>query len=94
MVYLRGHLMEFVRPSLPPGVTLCADAERLPDGTALRVAGGPIARQHLLGEDGTAFATIEDESGDVPLIVWPLVFARQRRALRSRVLLVRVTVSR
>ena len=93
-VYPRGHLMEFVRPSLPPGVTPCADVEGLPEGTALRVAGWPIARQHPRGEDGTVFVTIEDESGEVQIILWPRVFARYRRALRSRVLLVRGTVSR
>ena len=85
-VYPRGHLMEFVRPSLPPDVTPCADVEGLPEGTALRVAGWPIARQHPRGEDGTVFVTIEDESGEVQLILWPRVFARYRRALRSRVL--------
>ena len=93
-VYPRGHLMEFVRPSLPPDVLPAAEAEGLPDGAALRVAGWPIARQHPRGEDGTVFVTIEDESGEVQLILWPRVFARYRRALRSRVLLVRGAISR
>ena len=58
------------------------------------MAGWPIARQHPRGEDGAAFVTIEDESGEVQLILWPRVFARYRRELRSQVLLVRGTVSR
>ena len=93
-VYPRGHLMEFVRPTLPPGVTPAADVEGAPEGKALRVAGWPIARQHPRGEDGTAFVTIEDESGEVQLILWPRVFARYRRELRGQVLIVRGTVSR
>ena len=93
-VYPRGHLMEFVRPSLPPGVLPCAEAEGLPDGTAVRVAGWPIARQHPRGEDGTVFVTIEDETGEVQVILWPRVFARHRKQLRSQVLLIRGKVSR
>ncbi|MCY3505058.1 MAG: DNA polymerase III subunit alpha [Chloroflexi bacterium] len=92
-VYPRGHLMEFVRPSLPPGVTPCADVEGLPDGTALRVAGWPIARQHPRGQEGTVFVTIEDESGEVQVILWPRVYARHRKELRSEVLLIRGQVS-
>ena len=93
-VYPRGHLMEFVRPALPPGVLPCAEAEGLPDGTAVRVAGWPIARQHPRGKEGTVFVTIEDESGEVQVILWPRVFARHRKELRSQVLLIRGKVSR
>ena len=93
-VYPRGHLLEFVRPTLPPGVLPAAKVEGAPEGKVLRVAGWPIARQHPRGEDGTAFVTIEDESGEVQLILWPRVFARYRKELRSQVLLVRGRVSR
>ena len=58
------------------------------------MAGWPVARQHPRGKDGTVFVTIEDETGDVQLILWPHVFARHRRELGSRVLLVRGVVSR
>lgn len=40
------------------------------------------------------FVTIEDEDGDMQLILWPHVFARGRRALGSRIILVHGTVSR
>ena len=66
----------------------------LPDGHSVRVAGWPVARQHQRGRSGTGFVTIEDEEGDVQLIIWPKVFARYRRALGSRVILARGTVSR
>ena len=65
----------------------------MPEGTALRVAGWPIARQHPRGEDGTVFVTIKDESGTCSSS-WPRVFARYLRSLRSLVLLVRGAVSR
>ena len=93
-VYPGGHLMEFVRPSLPPGVTPCAEVEGMADGAALRVAGWPIARQHPRGKEGTVFVTIEDETGEVQVILWPRVHARHRKELRSQVLLIRGRVSR
>ena len=40
------------------------------------------------------FVTIEDEVGDVQIIVWPRVFARRRRELKSCVILVDGEVSR
>ena len=40
------------------------------------------------------FVTIEDETGDVQVILWPQVFARRRRELKSRVILVDGAVSR
>ena len=46
-----------------------------------RQAGWPIARQDPRCEQGTGFATIEDESGEVQCVLWPWVFARYRRAL-------------
>ena len=51
-------------------------------------------RRLARGKDGTVFVTIEDETGDVQLILWPGIFARHRRELGSRVLLVRSVVSR
>ena len=35
------------------------------------------------------FVTIEDETGDAQLMIWPHVFRRSRRQLGSHVLLVR-----
>ena len=93
-VYPRGHVMEFVRPTLEADVLPTAEVEAMPDGQHVRVAGWPVARQHPRGRDGTVFVTIEDEEGDVQLILWPRVFALYRRTLGSRVILVRGTVSR
>ena len=53
-----------------------------------------VVGQHPRGQDGTIFVTIEDETGDVQIILWPRVFARCRRELGSQVVLVRGEVSR
>ena len=93
-IYPRGHVMEFVRPTLDSDVLPTSAVEALPDGHVVRVAGWPVARQHPRGRSGTVFVTIEDEEGDVQLILWSKVFARHRRALGNRVILAQGTVSR
>ena len=93
-VYPRGHLMEFVRPNLRPGVLPAVEVEKLDDGDEVVVAGWPVARQHPRGREGTVFVTIEDETGDVQIILWPRVFTRCRRELGSNVVEVTGVVSR
>ena len=93
-IYPKGHVMEFVRPILPPNVLRTSDIDNLPEGEKVLVAGWPVARQHPRGMEGTVFVTIEDETGDVQLIVWPRVFARYKRELGNHVLLARGVVSR
>ena len=93
-IYPKGHLMEFVRPSLSTDVLPAASMEEIEEGREILVAGWPVARQHPRGKDGTVFVTLEDETGDVQLILWPRVFSRYRGELRSNVLLAKGTVSR
>ena len=93
-VYPRGHLMEFVRPGLDPNVLPTVDVERCGDDQWVTVAGWPVARQHPRGRDGTVFVTIEDETGDVQVIVWRDLLARRRRELGSQVVEVTGRVSR
>ena len=81
--------MEFVRPTLSSQVLPAAAVEEKGDGEEVLVAGWPVARQHPRGQDGTVFVTIEDETGDVQLILWPRVFARCRRVLGNQVILAR-----
>ena len=90
----QGHLMEFVRPTLSSQVLPAAAVEEKGDGEEVLVAGWPVARQHPRGQDGTVFVTIEDETGDVQLILWPRVFVRCRRVLGNQVILARGRVSR
>ena len=93
-IYPRGHLMELVRPGLGPDVLPAVDVERRGDDERVTVAGWPVARQHPRGRDGTVFVTIEDETGDVQVIVWSDLFARRRRELGSQVVEVTGRVSR
>ena len=93
-IYPRGHMMEFVRPTLTLDVLPAAAMEEMGDGKKVLVAGWPVARQHPRGQDGTVFVTIEDETGDVQLILWPKMFARCRRALGNQVILAKGRVSR
>ena len=93
-IYLQGHLMEFIRPNLGRGVLPTTAVCRLEEGARALVAGWPIARQHPKGREGTVFATVEDEEGDVQLILWPQVFQCHRRDLQSNIVLARGTVSR
>ena len=93
-IYPRGHLMEFVRPGLSPDALPASALEEVEEGREVLVAGWPVARQHPRGKEGTVFVTLEDETGDVQLILWPRVFSRHRGELRSNVLLARGVVSR
>ena len=93
-IYPRGHLMEFVRPTLGPGILPAAEVEGRCDGEEVMVAGWPVARQHPRGRNGTVFVTIEDETGDVQLILWSRIFAQFRARLRSRVIQATGQVSR
>ena len=93
-IYPRGHLMEFVRPTLSPRVLPTAAVESVGEGEEVLVAGWPVARQHPRGRNGTVFVTIEDETGDVQLILWPHVFARCRSKLRNQVIEARGVISR
>ena len=93
-IYPRGHLMQFVRPTLAPGVMTCAEVERLDDGAPVLVAGWPVARQHPKGRNGTIFVTIEDETGDAQVILWPHIYKQYRRELGSQVVLITGEISR
>ena len=89
-----GHLMEYLRETLDEEVLTTAEVEDRAETEEVLVAGWPIARQHPRGIGGTVFVTIEDETGDVQVIIWPDVFARYKKQLRSQVILVRGVISR
>ena len=93
-IYPKGHLMEFVRPTLGRHIRSSVEVERLGEGAAVTVAGWPVARQHPRGREGTVFVTIEDEFGDVQIILWGDVFARYSRELDSQVIEVSGVISK
>ena len=92
--YPSGHVMEFVSPRLSAGVLPGAAVQEAPDGEEVLVAGWPVARQHPRGKEGTVFVTIEDETGDMQLILWAKDFAMHRRELKRSILFARRVVSR
>jgi len=79
---------------LGKSVRHAAEAEKAPEGQVLTVAGWPVARQHPRGEMGTVFVTIEDETGDLQLILWPAVFEKYRTAMNGTIIKATGSISR
>jgi error-prone DNA polymerase len=62
----------------------CLDSEevtRKRSGARVRVAGLVVLRQRPATAKGTTFVTLEDEKGNVQIIVWPTLGERQRKEL-------------
>jgi len=74
------------------------DAEKmrqLPHGSAARVAGLVTCRQRPDTASGVVFVTLEDETGNINVVVWNRLVERQRRELLgARLLGVHGTIER
>jgi error-prone DNA polymerase len=81
------HPLELLRPHLPPGTLSSAELERQLDRAAVAVAGMAIARQRPSTANGIVFMLLEDEFGQVNLIVPPAVYERHRAIVRGEPLL-------
>ena len=81
------HPLELLRPHLPEGVLSSAELERCRDGRRVRVAGMAIARQRPSTAKGVVFMLLEDEAGQMNLIVPPPVYERYRALVRGEPLL-------
>jgi len=81
------HPLELLRPHLPQGVLSSAELERCRDGRRVRVAGMAIARQRPSTAKGVVFMLLEDEAGQMNLIVPPTVYERYRALVRGEPLL-------
>ena len=76
---LRDHPMSFLRSDLRRrGIVTCAEAGGLPDGRWTFAAGLVLVRQRPGSAKGVMFATLEDESGVINIVVWPSLFEKQR----------------
>jgi error-prone DNA polymerase len=76
-------------------IATAAELLALPHGRLVRTAGLVLLRQHPANANGVTFMTLEDETGQVNLIVWRQVGEAQRRPLvESRLLEVRGKVQR
>jgi len=84
------HPLALLRPRLARrGFRSSSELQHLPDGSEVRVGGLITHMQQPSTASGVVFASLEDETGIVNIILWPKVFAAQRRcALESSLLVV------
>jgi error-prone DNA polymerase len=79
---LGRHPVALLRNVLSSGKILAAETlNRLPHGRQASAAGLVTCRQHPDTKSGVVFVTLEDESGNVNVVVWNDVFKRYRREL-------------
>jgi error-prone DNA polymerase len=84
------HPLALLRPRLSRrGFRSSRELQQLPDGISVRVGGLITHMQQPSTASGVVFASLEDETGIVNVILWPKIFAAQRRcALESSLLVV------
>jgi error-prone DNA polymerase len=80
------HPLELLRPHLG-GVISSAELTGVPHGAQVVVAGMAIARQRPSTANGIVFMLLEDEHGQVNLIIPPPVYERHRAVVRGEPLL-------
>jgi error-prone DNA polymerase len=90
------HPLALLRPSLVrKGFSSSSDLQQLASGSRVRVGGLVTHMQQPATASGVIFASLEDETGIVNVILWPQVFQAQRRcALESSLLVVDGTLQR
>jgi error-prone DNA polymerase len=77
---LKAHPMRFLREHYGRLKFVTADKlGSIKDGRRLSIAGLVLIRQRPGSAKGVVFITIEDETGVANLVIWPDVFARQRK---------------
>ncbi|HYZ76972.1 MAG TPA: error-prone DNA polymerase [Gaiellaceae bacterium] len=81
------HPLELLRPHLPPGTLSSRELLELPHGRRVCVAGFTVARQRPATAKGVVFMLVEDEFGQMNLIVPPPVYERFRPIVRGEPLL-------
>ncbi len=93
---LRRHPLAILRPKLSAlGWKTAADLHDLPTGRLARACGIVTVRQQPETAKGVMFVSLEDETGNVQIIVWPKVKTKWRiPLLRSRLMAVRGTWQR
>ena len=80
---LKAHPLAVLRADLEAAHLLtCAQLKDLKNGAWARTAGLVLVRQRPDTASGVIFMTIEDETGQANLIVWPAVFEKHRKVGR------------
>jgi error-prone DNA polymerase len=77
------HPLALLRSHLPAGTLSSADLREHPHGRQVAVAGMAVARQRPSTANGIVFMLLEDEHGQVNLIVPPPVYERHRATVRG-----------
>ncbi|HLG09952.1 MAG TPA: error-prone DNA polymerase [Gaiellaceae bacterium] len=77
------HPLALLRPHLPEGTLSSAELHEQRHGRRVTVAGMTIARQRPSTAHGIVFMLLEDEHGQVNLIVPPPVYERHRATVRA-----------
>jgi error-prone DNA polymerase len=80
------HPLDLLRPHLGHVVT-SVELHEVPHGSRVTVAGMAVARQRPATANGVVFMLLEDEHGQVNLIVPPPVYERHRALVRGEPLL-------
>jgi len=80
---VRTHPLALLRPHLPKGTLSSAELHEQRHGRQVAVAGMTIARQRPSTAHGIVFMLLEDEYGQVNLIVQPHVYERHRATVRA-----------
>lgn len=79
---LERHPMALLRPHLSRRRWMGSAAlSKVPHGRSVRVAGIVTGRQRPQTASGTVFVTLEDESGNINVLVWPSLVESQRQTL-------------
>ena len=81
------HPLKLLRPHLPQGTLSSLELESARDRSSVAVAGMAVARQRPATANGVVFMLLEDEHGQVNLIVPPAVYERYRALVRAEPLL-------
>ncbi len=77
------HPLALLRPHLPEGTLSSAELVEQPHRSTVAVAGMAIARQRPSTANGIVFMLLEDEFGQMNLIVPPGVYERHRAVVRA-----------
>jgi error-prone DNA polymerase len=85
---LKNHPIGLTRGWLKQrNVSTIAQLAHTPNGSLVKVAGLVTHRQRPHTASGVVFLGMEDETGITNIVVWPKVYARQRRLVRSESLI-------
>jgi error-prone DNA polymerase len=81
------HPLALLRGELPPGTLLSVDLPTARNGSRVTVAGMVVARQRPPTANGVTFLLLEDETGQLNVIVMPQLYARNRALVRGEPIL-------